>query len=304
MSIWGLLISDTHVGSPFALWPPDFMTSNGTLVGLNKGQEYLLCNWNWALQQVNKLTGGKLGLLILVGDLVHGKQKRDEGVNLVEPDPQFQARAFLHLLEDANLKPQETHMVQGTKYHVDINAEAEEWIGLTLNAIQDDRGHYCTEWIPYLGIHGIGLDIAHHQSIVMVNRAMPLERERRYANQVSDMKRGVVHLIIRAHAHRYVFLDIDGERELGLPPVCLQDPYCKKSITPNRLLSRWIGIVALEFIPDNLGTGMSPVIPHPILFPHPDLPARIFGGEANKDDRTGLRHGRLGKRISQALGRN
>jgi hypothetical protein len=281
MSIWCLYISDIHVGSAFSLWNPDTIGSAGSRLNLNTGQKYLWDNWQRIIREVKSITGGKLDILATVGDAIHGKNKKNDGEYLVEPDMAYQSRGFIDVVYPLREIANQYYQFRGSGYHVGNNAESEEWIAQTFDAMRDDFGHYCWMWLPDLEIGGVVHDLAHHQSAVMVNKAMPLERERRFSNNLQDIKR-YADVIIRAHAHTEALVVIDGEWQIGLPAMQLQTPYAKMSKVPNRMLSRYLGVCLVEIIPGNKGTVLPPINPRFIHFKHPPLPQRTYKGDKHR----------------------
>lgn len=276
--IWMLCINDLHLGSAFSLWPPDFIGSNGAPLNLNKGQKYLWDHWLKLVKEVKKITSDSIDIFCLVGDAVQGRNKKGDGEYIVENSLMYQAEAAIATIEPLIEISNERYVFRGSRYHVGSNAESEEFVGWSIGAVKDDLGHYCWMWLPELDVAGVYFDIAHHQSAVMVNRAMPLERERRFSHQVEEVKRNA-DVIIRAHAHTQVELMLDGELQIGLMPMQMQSDYAATSKTPNRLLSRWLGICLLEITPSDIDTMRYPVDVHWLRFKHPPLPKREYKGE-------------------------
>lgn len=241
-----LVVADMHVGSKFALWPEDMPNSAGNIPKLNKGQEYLGECW----QHHEKLTPKKLDWLILMGDMLNGNEAKDEGRGLTEVDPVWQARAVAALLEPLRKRAKHCLYLKGSNYHAGVAGSDEEALAHTLNAEADAVGQRARDW-EILDIGGVYLDLAHTASVVMVNRAMPMERELRYAQTAAaDDQRPQVDMIARAHAHIYLWLNMDGVIALRCPAWKLQDTYVQRSITPNRMRSRLIGSVLLNIQPE------------------------------------------------------
>lgn len=273
--IWALFMSDLHLGSAFSLWPPNFVGSNGSTINPNVGQRYLWKHYEMLIDEVRDLTDGKLDIFCLVGDAIQGKNKKGDGEYIIESNLAFQSEAAITVIWPFVEMAKEKYVFRGSRYHVGNNAESEEYIGMTIDSVKDDFGHHCWMWLPELSIGGVYFDIAHHQSSVMINRSMPLERERRFAHQFDDLKKNP-DVIVRGHSHIQLELLIDGELQIGLMPIQMQSDYAKMSKTPNRLLSRWLGICLLEIMPGNIGTIRRPVNVHWLRFKHPPLPKREY----------------------------
>jgi len=275
--IWMLLVNDLHLGSAFSLWPPDFIGSNGSTINLNIGQRYLWDNWLKITSEVRKMTDNSIDIFCLVGDAVQGKNKKGDGEYIIESSMVYQAEAAVNVIMPLVDISKEKYVFRGSRYHVGRNAESEEFVGMSIDAVEDDLGHHCWMWLPELDVGGVYFDISHHQSAVMVNRAMPLERERRFSHQVSDIKENS-HAIIRAHTHTQIELMVDGELQIGLMPMQMQSDFAQMSKAPNRLLSKWLGVCLLEITPGNLGTMRYPIDVHWLRFKHPPLPKRKYQG--------------------------
>lgn len=268
-SIWFLLMSDLHIGSALALWPPDLPLSTGNKVVLNEGQVYLAKNFEIIRARINMLTGGRLAGVAFVGDLINGPIK-DVGDFNIENRLSHQARAATIIIKPFVEMADSVWICQGTKWHVGEFANQEDRIGEAVGAEKSPRGIYVWEWIPTLNVHGFIMDIAHNQSYTMVNRSMPLERELRYAAIVQDMK-PMPDLIVRGHVHISTYVEADGHCALGLFPMQIQTPHAQKSKTPNRMLTRWMGMALIEIFPDLLGTNERPFTPYWLRFRHPPL---------------------------------
>jgi hypothetical protein len=268
--------SDLHLGSAFSIWPEGFTGSSGTVLQPNRGQKYLNKEWSGIYREVKEITGGRLDVFCLVGDAVQGKGAKQEGEFIIEPNMAYQGRAALIKIEpfvDMASRGQR-YVFRGSRYHVGSQNETEEWIAYTIGAIPDDFGRYCWMWLPDLDIGGQCFDISHHQSATIINRSMPLERERRFNNNMDDMKRRA-DAIIRGHAHVQVELRVDGELQLGLLPMQMQTDYAQESKFPNRLLSRYLGACLLK-INTNPKTYTEPIEVIWLRFKHPPLSRRTY----------------------------
>jgi len=241
----GLIVSDLHVGSRWAIFPPDFQLSTGEIYQLNKGQEYLLACWN----HMGKQLPGRFDFLIINGEHTHGKNQKEDARDLVEQAPEWQARAAVELLKPLAKRARVVLVTQGSTYHTDIGGQADEECAYLLGAYPAPDGHYAWDWALW-NIDGILLDVAHRQSVTIRYEGMPLEREQQFDRISADVKGGSADIIIRAHTHTYKLLSIDGELSLSTPAWTLQDRYAKMSISPNRMLSRLLGGARLDLYPN------------------------------------------------------
>lgn len=267
-SIWTLWMSDLHIGSAFALLPPKFKGSTGSVLNLNTAQEYLYENYKQILERVRQLTGGRLDVLGVVGDSIDGVNWKKEGAFICEMDPMYQGKAALELLEPFADMANSVYVWQGSGYHVGRNSETEKWIAEQLGAVPDPVGRPVWDWNPSLDVEGVILDVAHHRSVTIINRSMALEREIRFAYQVADLK-AVPHLILRAHDHVGCWIEVDGQGAVGMLPMTLQNHYARMSRWPNRWLTKWLGMWLIELKPDLVGTNEVPYRGYALRFQHP-----------------------------------
>lgn len=256
------LLADLHIGSAFAMWPPGMPLSSGGHYKLNKGQQYLLENWRRLIEELPRFD-----MLIIAGDGTDGKQPAVQGRFIIEPEPLMQARALLELLQPLLKKQRrggQIFILQSSRYH-DEDGAAMDFLGQAIGAEKDAGGHYSHPWL-LLEWNKIIFDIAHSQSFTIRYRGMPLERE----GQFSDMAGLQADAIIRAHTHACQWQYIEGANrlplrlELSLPALQLQSAFAASSKTPNRLISRNLGMVLLEASSDWIDV-------RPYLFPHPPL---------------------------------
>lgn len=241
-----LVIADMHVGSAYGIFPPGFTLSTGHGAKLNVGQRYLLKCWQHKIKHLPN----KLDYLLLMGDLINGSEHKDGGRGLTEIDPEWQTRAAQQLLEPITKRAALIYYLKGSTYHAGVSGTDEERLARTLTTTPDQWGHHSHNWL-ILNIQGIYLDLAHHQSVVTRYLNMPLEREIQFAQMsAADDQRPPVDLIIRAHAHRYLWLNLDGTLALSCPAWKLQDTFVQRSKLPNRRRSNIIGSTLLNLQPN------------------------------------------------------
>jgi hypothetical protein len=245
-------IADLHTGSSYAPFPPDFTNSMGAVVTLNVGQQYLLECWRDFEERIPE----RFDALLLVGDMIHGQNPKESAAELCEVDPEWQERAALELLAPIAERAKAVYAVRGSPYHVGEMARWEEQLAKQLGAVPDKMGHCARAWL-HLDVRGVLLDVAHRQSVTMVNLAMPIEREMRYALIRSQAEgEPAPDIVIRAHVHTYKYLEVDGALGLSVPAWKMPSSYVMTSITPNRKRSRILGGVVLKVRPKRKVSGV------------------------------------------------
>jgi len=263
-------ISDMHVGSRWGIFPPGFQGATGEVIQLNVGQEYLNECWEHQLKVLPK----RFDILLLNGDIIHGKNKKENALHLTEQDPEWQVRAAKVLLEPLAKRARAVLATQGSPYHTGPGGWGDEALAHSLKARPDPAGHSAWDWALW-NVDGVLLDVCHRESACIRYGSMPLEREQQFDRMSADIKGGSADLIIRAHIHTFQFLNADGELAVSSPAWCLQGGFAKLSISPNRKLSRLIGSVKITLFPDkkpaeprNKGDYVSA---EPIWYPTPRL---------------------------------
>jgi len=270
------VLNDEHVGSMFGLWPDNYPTSNSGIYQLNQGQRYLLDNWNRIAAEIPPLD-----LLIFAGDEMDGKQPKSEGAFICEPKAPRQKDAALELLSLFKKRVKrggELYSVEGTDYHMGKNAEWSEELAKSLGAVPMAPGRTCWDWL-LLEVGGKRLDVAHRQTVTIIRRSSPGERELDF----SEMHKNPADLVIRAHNHYYFWLTLSREDRvqhyLSCPAWQLQTHYCRTSISPNRKDGTMLGMVVVTIEDGEISH-------RPYLFPHPPQRRAVYV-------RAGIHDGRI-----------
>ncbi len=255
------LLNDFHVGSAFGLWPEKFEGSCGA-PKLNVGQGYLLDNWMRIAKEIPDLD-----ILIVNGDAIDGQAPKDEGRYIIEPDPQFQARAAVKLLEPWKKRVKkggQVYCTEGTRYHEDVGSTWSEYIAKELGSVPVKDNRYSWDWL-LLQAGWARVDIAHRQSMTIAYRSTMGERELNY----SEMQNSPADLVIRAHSHYYFWLQMARDNRvqyyLSSPSWQLSSNYCRTSISPNRKVDTVLGMVVVVI---EKGGNIRHV---PYLFDHPPM---------------------------------
>ncbi len=194
------IISDIHVGSAFAPCPKKFVTSMGTTVVMNRGQKYIYKNMMDIAKRLPYLD-----LLVVNGDAIDGQQPKQEGLYVIEPDPQFQARAALELLEPFAQKAKAVLVTEGSDYHTGNGATWCEWLARELRSPKDEFGHHAWARVP-LDIDGVTIDISHHISKFIQYQSSSAEREMQFNVRLPPELLGGADLIVRSHIHEFLVL--------------------------------------------------------------------------------------------------
>lgn len=240
-----LVLSDLHVGSAFALFPPRFTLSTGALVGLNVGQQYLYQCW----QDFKARLPATLDILVLVGDIIDGQNPREGGADLTEVKPEWQQRAALEFLAPVAERCQAVYAVRGTHYHSGEAGAWEEALAKRLGAVPDPMGNHAPYW-HHLDIEGVYLDIAHRQSATIRYGSSMLERELQFMLMRTQAEAVEPDdLILRGHVHTYRYVNDDGFLAVSCPAWQIPASFVQRSITPNRKRARLFGGLLIKLWP-------------------------------------------------------
>lgn len=262
-----LAIADLHVGSMFGLFPSGFVGSTGSVVQLNKYQEYLLQCWNDLVAALPP----RIDVLIICGDAIDGQNHKQHAQYLCEVKPELQVQAAVTLLQPILERTQQTYLIRGSAYHTGNTGEWEEVLGMLINA--ERNGPWRTfSWLN-AEIDGVLLDVAHKQSYTIRYSSAIAEREISAALERLDRIPGPL-CVIRAHTHRALVLDMVDRMAICLPPWKMQDEFARMGISPNRTIPRWLGAVGLDI--SNGGINVSKFF---YKHPEPDV-IRIRSGES------------------------
>lgn len=219
-----VFLSDTHVGSNYAVFPPDFRNpETDAPVDPNKFQRILTEYW------INFAENIKPDIIILMGDLVEGNQTRENFHTLTLQNIQHQAQAFIELMK--YWKWGKLYVVRGTEYHVVTNGvHIEEWIAQQLGAVRSSKWGRQSQDNLILEVEDLTLHCAHHvgASTLPHYQFTPLVREAWICRMNYDVH-GPIHIVVRGHTHYYRRADIGPDfTALTLPCWQLPTPYMKK----------------------------------------------------------------------------
>jgi len=225
-----LCVSDIHPGSIYGMLPPDFVGSNDQPVGQNVGQKYLwecwidLCKW-----------AGQVDAIVVVGDVVEGKQPKSKAAELCLPLVIDQEQASIQILTPLveAAKPKKIYFVKGTPYHDDELGRSVDNVGSALKAQVYEGlgvGTYAKE-VMDLDVEGVVFDFSHGISVSGgLYRAVAIDREALWsAISGKTGKAPKADVIVRAHAHYFVHIEHVSKHAVILPAWQLQTSYMRKN---------------------------------------------------------------------------
>lgn len=266
------VISDLQCGSIFGMLPPDFITAEGVPKLQNAGQRYLWECWEDFTGRAAKY---KPSIVIVNGDLIDGKQRKSEGVELSLPIMHDQVRAATQCLKylKAELPPCRWFFVRGTAYHVGAAAEFEEAVAESLGG-----EHYWSvgsgtlvREVLWLDIDGVIVEASHHIGVTQgFHRLTALDSEMQWsAMTAKDESKGIpkADLIIRSHVHNFQHAEHASKHGVVTPCWQLQTTFMRKKSTYRMLPD--LGGLLIEVDGAAKKRGESPVDIHKELYPLP-----------------------------------
>ena len=275
-----LFAADLHGFHRCGLTPPDFESSTGIRLPLNRFQRYLYDCYEYILDHLPPVIDG----LFLVGDIGEGQNLAEMARGISEAEPSFQARGMAHLLKPVADRVVAVNgqknivMVRGSRYHTGHGAAIEEAIGSCLGA-KKKWNYYSPPWREIDLTEHVLLDVAHHQSYTIRYRFMPLERELGFKLESMGRARRTLPeevLVVRAHTHTgFRCVREKGATMLSLPAMKMQDFFAQGSKTPNRMVPDNVGMVPVKvyFEPVN---GSRVHVMEDLLFDHPAMEREVL----------------------------
>lgn len=264
-----LILSDMHVGNRLAILHPN---TPGCKLD-NAGQKYLWQCWQHMMRAIPK----KLDALILLDEVLDGPAKPNDKYMTIITPPSDQRKAARLLLEPLVKRAGETWCVVGSGWHVNARGEATEVLASEMGAQEWPDGKRSGYYL-LLKTGQVVLDFAHSQSVTMINRGMPLERELRHRlidNPLPDRMDGELRCIVRGHTHVFAFFADRHGMSIGCPGWQLpyyDFGYAKASVGRARVDLGWV------LLQVDLTTGM--VQPRWELYPL--LEERVWDLEGGK----------------------
>lgn len=267
-----LCLSDTHPGSIDGMLPPDFRSSAGFTVKQNPGQAYL---WECWLDMIEWATAKPLDGIVIVGDVVEGKQPKGRGGELclsLMKDQENASKIILKTLLDAAKCPK-VYFVKGTFYHDDEMGRSVDNIAEALKASEYEGlgvGTYAKEVLD-LDVDGVVFDFSHGISVSGgLYRAVAIDREALWSALAGkDGKAPKADVIVRGHAHYFVHVEHKSKHAMILPAWQLQTSYMRKH-SRYRMLPD-LGAVVWEVDGEAKKRGDDPCVLKKRIY---DLPAR------------------------------
>ena len=264
-----LLLADQHGGNEMGLLHP----STPGYSFANAWQEYAWECWKHMKSKLPR----RIDVTVSMDEILDGPADPNKKYQTQITKPSLQRLNAVKLFKPIVERSERFYMIAGTDWHVDKLGESTRILAEILGADLWPDGNPIG-YNLFLEFGNVVLDLAHSQSVVMVNRSMPPEREMRYRLIDNPLKEGTgeIRFIARAHVHNF---NLSWDRH-GISMSCpgWQGPYyeygpAKRSIARSTIHD--VGWVLLKVTP---GADW-PVIPYPTLYEQPKIETIRIGGE-------------------------
>lgn len=211
------VVSDLHVGSKYAIWPPDCREYAPT-----EASQWL---WDRAVDLTRALPSPDL--TVVNGDVVHGRNRKSDHADIYAVDVANEINPIAGRVVELFVGTQPWYMVTGTPYH---DVECYAYVADTLGAKEWPSGKRFGQ-ILSLDVRGTGVNIAHHpDGGTVLYKGTSLDRMSLWSIIGSSLKKVPnASVIIRSHNHFFAEFRANGRLVVQTPCWTFPDAYAKKS---------------------------------------------------------------------------
>lgn len=208
-------ITDIHAGSWYSVFPDGFkLTKAGNTVTLNPGQISLLESFHTFKKVLDSLN---CDTVFVVGDIVHGQNIKERGMNLITTDLGQQKKAAGVLLSPI-LKGRKSYWVAGSGYHSSTPGHnPDEGLCETFN----EKENYSSTWLGQVANLKVGrriINLSHGGGGAFIYRETAMAREIVFAKMaMANGKLPKIDMFIHGHFHWFSYLHEYDTHYLQLP---------------------------------------------------------------------------------------
>jgi len=187
------LISDTHIGSRYALWLPEYETEEGNVLKANKGQCQIYEGWVDFCKKCDEMN---VDTVIHLGDALHGTNRKEFGRNLMTSELDIQMDVAEQLLKMI-VKDRQFIIITGSGYHESLDTKVHKNLAKALNG---NFGGAMCNW----HIKGTNrkMNMAHGVSGAVVYQTTVMDKESVQLLQAQALGKLVkFDIVARAHWH-------------------------------------------------------------------------------------------------------
>jgi hypothetical protein len=208
-------LSDLHLFSRYALFPPSFKTTEGMEILASPGQLEI---WNHYLKYVETCIRDQVDTVLVVGDTIHGQNYIERGTLLVSADLDEQVDMGVTVLDllvnPVGLPKRKLIMFGGSGYHKSTKGHNPEkdicdrlsgiWKGSIANL----------QFAPCKKV----FNIQHGESAAYIYREMLMGREMmfmKYAEATNKIPK--IDVMVRGHWHNFIYIHEKDTHMIQLP---------------------------------------------------------------------------------------
>lgn len=205
-------IGDIHCGSKVGLWPVEEIGRK------NVGAKYLMDCFGHLVE-----SWPELDLLVLMGDLIDGKQRKSDGVGLFTADLGEQVAGAIEVLRPLAAKAKLIYRIEGTPYHEDFHNQ--------LAALDSELNVAQTAQVMDIDLGTGILNVAHHPAGGSAMYTGALVDKTSVWSKVAAQcgKIPAARWIVRAHCHTYMLQDTETVTSIQNPCWQLPTAHAKKT---------------------------------------------------------------------------
>jgi len=213
------LVSDTHVGSRYAIFPEGFYGKEGNLLSaaMNDGQKTLNKYWYDYVEKCDELD---VDTVFLVGDMIQGVNRKDFGQYILTGDMDEQVDACTELLKPL-CKDRKVGVWSGTRYHESIDYRVHKALAEKLEGIASESRFFGNLAVLKLTPSSRIANVAHGSGTNLIYIETALAKEGFFLKQAEALfKTPKTDILIRGHLHRFVYIHENNMHFVSLP--CFQ----------------------------------------------------------------------------------
>lgn len=236
-----VVLSDLHIGSPFALIPHGFVTSHGNEIRPNSVQEWLMECWEDAQTWIAEQVAGEPYVLVVNGDAIDGLHHGAVEAFSNEIEDQIEAAGFI--LGPVARRAEKTFFVEGTECHTNGH---EHRIALAVGAEmnQETKRHIFDRLTMVCGDHTVVFK--HHTGASMRSWTEASAFSSHLAEervQASMNGHPIPDVLCMAHRHKFGHWEDAHGHAIVTPPWQCATRYARK-VVPNPIVRP--GVVMLD----------------------------------------------------------
>lgn len=215
------LASDQHGGHSLALFPPNFETNDGQLIGQSKSQKWLWACW---LDYCSRIPRGSIG--VLNGEIVTGSNPKDS--KLLVFDEADQIEVGVQIVAPFIGRCDEIWITYGTEFH-DMPAgklARQVWKALK-EKFRKDKEIHKPEYELWLPWNGERIHVTHHQGVSGAASSKATFLNKSLIDMLIEAPcRGGEYptVVVRSHAHQIGLLELPIGWSIGLGSWQLKTP--------------------------------------------------------------------------------